>query len=102
MASSKSKSMKTTYREATINDLTMRLYPSDRGNADYYGTLSVETESGSPLAIKINVYDGSKGLFVSFPSYKSSGGDYVDLVFPTSKELRNTINELTAEVVSKF
>lgn len=100
MASSKSK--KTAYREVTSDDLTMRLYPSDKGNADYYGTLSVDTASGSPLAIKINVYDGKKGIFVSFPSYKSSDGEYVDLVYPTSKELRDTINELAAEVVSKF
>lgn len=90
------------YREVTSDDLTMRLYPSDKGNADYYGTLSVDTASGSPLAIKINVYDGKKGLFVSFPSYKSGGGEYVDLAYPTSKELRDTINELAAEVVNKF
>ena len=99
------KTTKTTYREVTSDDLTMRLYPSDKGSADYYGTLSVDTASGSPLAIKINVYDKRDmgfSVFVSFPSYKSSGGEYVDLVFPRSKELRDTINELAAEVVSKF
>lgn len=99
MASSKTK--KTTYREVTSDDLTMRLYPSDKTYPDYYGTLSVETASGAPLAVRINVIDGNKGLFVSFPSYKS-GDDYVDLVYPTSKELREQINQLAADVVAEF
>ena len=98
MASSKTKK---TYREVTSDDLTMRLYPSDKGYADYYGTLSIETASGAPLAVRINVIDGKKGLFVSFPSYKS-GDDYVDLVYPTSKELRKQINQLAADVVAEF
>ena len=99
MASSKTK--KTTYREVTSDDLTMRLYPSDKGYSDYYGTLSIETASGAPLAVRINVIDGKKGLFVSFPSYKS-GDDYVDLVYPTSKELREQINQLATDVVAEF
>ena len=100
MASSKSR--KTAYREVISDDLTMRLYQSDKGNADYYGTLSIDTSTGAPLAVKINVYDGSKGVFVSFPSYKGKDGDYVDLVFPTSKELREAINELATDVVNQF
>lgn len=96
-----SESKKKTYKELTADDLTMRLYPSDKGYADYYGTLSVETASGAPLAVRINVIDGKKGLFVSFPSYKS-GDDYVDLVYPTSKELREQINQLAADVVAEF
>lgn len=100
MASSKSK--KTTYREVTSDDLTMRLYPSDKGYADYYGTLSIETASGAPLAVRINVIDGKKGIYVSFPSYKNRGDEYVDLVYPTSKELREQINQLAADVVAEF
>ena len=96
------KTKKTAYREVTADDMAIRLYPSDKGSADYYGTLSIDTATGAPLAVKINVYDGSKGVFVSFPSYKGKDGDYVDLVFPTSKELREAINELAADVVSKF
>ena len=96
------KTKKTAYREVTADDMTIRLYPSDKGSADYYGTLSIDTAAGAPLAVKINVYDGSNGVFVSFPSYKGKDGDYVDLVFPTSKELREAINELAAEVVNKF
>lgn len=79
----------------------MRLYPSDKGYDDYYGTLSIETADGAPLAVRINVIDGKRGLFVSFPSYKS-GDDYVDLVYPTSKELREKINGLAADVVAEF
>ena len=103
MASSKtnSKSKKKTYEELTADDLTMRLYKSDKGYSDYYGTLSIDTAEGAPLAIRINVIDGKNGLFVSFPSYKS-GDEYVDLVYPTSADLRSKINGLAADVVAEF
>ena len=101
MASSKSRKSKKTYKELTADDLTMRLYESDKGYSDYYGTLSIDTAEGAPLAVRINVIDGKNGLFVSFPSYKS-GDEYVDLVYPTSKELREKINQLAADVVAEF
>ena len=101
MASSKNSKSKITYKELTADDLTMRLYKSDKGYSDYYGTLSIDTADGDPQAIRINVIDGKKGLFVSFPSYKS-GDEYVDLVYPTSKELREKINGLAADVVAEF
>ena len=102
MASSKTNSKsKKTYKELTADDLTMRLYKSDKGYSDYYGTLSIDTADGDPLVVRINVIDGKKGLFVSFPSYKS-GDEYVDLVYPTSKELREKINGLAVDVVAEF
>ena len=101
MASKSSKSMKT-YREFTADDVTIRLYKSDKGYSAYYGTLSIDTADGDPLAVRINVIDGKKGLFVSFPSYKDEDGEYVDLVYPTSKELRDKINQLAADVANMF
>lgn len=90
------------YREQTADDLTLRLYPSNKGTAEYYGTLSIDTESGSAFAIRVIVYDSDNELFVSFPSYKNKDGDYIDLVYPTSKELRDTVNELAEEVAKMF
>ena len=89
------------YREQTADDLTLRLYPSNKDDR-YYGTLSIATACEGFIAIKVNVYDGEKGAFVSFPSYKNKDGEYVDLVFPTSKELRDAVNELAEEVIKHF
>lgn len=97
----KSSKSKQTYREFTADDLTIRLYQSDKGYSAYYGTLSIDTADGDPLAIRINVIDGKNGYFVSFPSYKS-GDEYIDLVYPTSKELREKINQLAADVANMF
>lgn len=97
----KSSKSKKTCKELTADDLTIRLYKSDKGYSDYYGTLSIDTSEGDPLAVRINVIDGKKGVFVSFPSYKS-GDEYVDLVYPTSADLRSKINGLAADVVADF
>lgn len=89
------------YREQTADDLTLRLYPSNRDDR-YYGSLSIATADGASFAIKVNVYDSEQGAFVSFPSYKNKDGEYIDLVFPTSKELRKAVNELAEEVIKQF
>ena len=89
------------YREQTADDLTLRLYPSNKEDR-YYGTLSVVTANEGFMAIKVNAYDTEKGAFISFPSYKDKDGEYIDLVFPTSKELRDTVNELAEEVIKMF
>lgn len=89
------------YREQTADDLTLRLYPS-KNEDRYYGTLSVATANEGFISIKINAYDTEKGAFISFPSYKDKDGEYVDLVFPTSRELREAVNELAEEVIKRF
>lgn len=89
------------YREQTADDLTLRLYPSNK-EYRYYGTLSVATANEGFIAIKVNAYDTDKGAFISFPSYKDKDGEYVDLVFPTSKELREAVNDLAEEVIKHF
>ena len=89
------------YREQTADDLTLRLYPSNKEDR-YYGTLSVATANEGFIAIKVNAYDTEKGAFISFPSYKDKDGEYVDLVFPTSKELRDAVNDLAEEVIKMF
>lgn len=36
----------------------------------------------------VKVMDGTKGLFVSMPSYKASNGEYRDICFPCTKEAK--------------
>ena len=89
------------YREQTADDLTLRLYKSNRYDR-YFGSLSIATADGAAFAVKVNVYDSEQGAFVSYPSYKNKDGEYVDLVFPTSKELREAVNDLAEEVIKQF
>lgn len=50
------------------------------------------------FAVKnIRVVEGKNGLFVSMPSYKGTDGEYHDLCFPTTPELRKELNSKVAE-----
>ena len=50
------------------------------------------------FAVKnIRVVEGKNGLFVSMPSYKGTDGEYHDLCFPTTPELRKQLNGAVAE-----
>lgn len=41
----------------------------------------------------LRIIDGKRGLFVSMPSKKEAGGDYKDICFPASREIREQLNE---------
>ena len=44
------------------------------------------------LVIKnVRVMEGQKGLFVQMPSYKDRQGNYIDIVFPVTKEFREKL-----------
>ncbi len=36
----------------------------------------------------VKVMDGTKGIFVSMPSYKAGNGEYKDICFPCTKEAK--------------
>jgi stage V sporulation protein G len=46
----------------------------------------------------IRVIDGKKGLFVSMPSKKETSGDYKDIFFPASREIRDQLQASILEV----
>lgn len=41
----------------------------------------------------IKIMEGSKGLFVSMPSYKAGNGEYKDICFPCTKEARTEFDK---------
>jgi len=47
----------------------------------------------------IQVIDGKNGLFAQMPQTKDAKGDYRDIAFPVTKELRQ---ELNAVVIAKY
>lgn len=42
---------------------------------------------------KIRVVNGSKGLFVAMPQMKNKAGEYKDVCYPVTAEVRKTIND---------
>ena len=46
----------------------------------------------------IRVIEGKNGLFVSMPSKKDVGGDYHDIFFPASREVRDQMQRSILEV----
>lgn len=50
------------------------------------------------FAVKnIRVIEGKNGLFVSMPSYKGADGEYHELCFPTTPEMRKQLNNAVSE-----
>ncbi|AMJ41546.1 SpoVG family protein [Anaerotignum propionicum] len=41
----------------------------------------------------VKVKDGSKGLFVTMPSYKAGNGEYKDICFPCTAEARKEFDQ---------
>lgn len=72
--------------------LDVKVYPlNDQNNSTKaFASISVE----DLIAIRgIRIIEGSKGLFVSMPQSKDNDGNYHDIAFPTTKELRKTIDK---------
>jgi stage V sporulation protein G len=56
------------------------------------GTASVDLQS--QFAVRgVKIMDGSKGLFVSMPSYKTAGGEYKSICFPCTKEAKAAFDQ---------
>ena len=51
------------------------------------------TLNGQFAVRNIKVMEGSKGLFISMPSYKAGNGEYRDICFPTTTEFRQQLND---------
>jgi len=60
---------------------------------------SIRSEGSCKAAASVNVYgdfavrgikimEGSKGLFISMPSYRAGNGEYKDICFPCTKEAK--------------
>lgn len=47
----------------------------------------------------IKLVEGKNGLFVAYPSYKNSDGEYKDIAYPLDKGYRDL---LTKEIISKY
>lgn len=73
------------------NRLDVRVYPLDNPNnlTKAFASLAID----DLIAIRgIRIIEGAKGFFVAMPQSKDHNGQYHDIAFPLTKELRQTIN----------
>lgn len=63
-----------------------------------FATICIDDE----LVVKnFKIFDGNKGLFVSFPSEVGADNKYYDTVYPVSKETRDYISDSILEEFEK-
>lgn len=71
-------------------DMSVKIFPV-HDKKSLLATASVEL--GGCFAIRgIHVMDSEKGAFVSMPQRQNSKGEYRDICFPTTAEMREAIN----------
>lgn len=63
------------------------------GNLKAFASLSIDEAF---VIRNLTVRESENGLFVSMPSYKQ-GGEYKDVCYPLSKELRDEINKVVID-----
>jgi stage V sporulation protein G len=73
-------------------ELQVKVHPVNepQGSLKGFASLSI---AGLVAINGVRVIDGSKGLFVAMPQMKDQNGEYRDIAFPLTGELRKTIEE---------
>lgn len=74
------------------------VYPNKESNTNLKAMVILEVED-CLMINSVKIVEGKKGLFVSMPQYKNKNGDYKDIVYPNSKEKRNS---LTALILAEY
>ena len=71
-------------------DVAVRVYPSKmEGSLLAYANVTL----GGCFAVKgIRIMDSEKGAFVAMPDRKDSKGEYHEVCFPTTAEMREALN----------
>lgn len=73
-------------KQFTPLEYDINIYPSKNDGTQ---KASATVNIGGQFAIRgIKIMEGSKGLFVSMPSYRAGNGEYKDICFPCTKESR--------------
>ena len=71
-------------------DMTVKVFPV-QNSKNLLATASVTL--GGCFAVRgIQILDGKNGTFVSMPQRKDAKGEYHDICFPTTAEMRQAIN----------
>lgn len=74
----------------TVLSVSAKVYPQqDKGNLLAFASVTI----GGCIAVNgLRIMDSVKGKFVAMPSSKGNDGKYHDNCFPTTAEMRETLN----------
>lgn len=75
-------------------EMEARAYLSQKGNTLGYASLTI---NGCFAVNGIRIMNGENGPFAAMPGRKDKDGNYRDICFPTTKELREEINSLVVD-----
>ena len=67
-------------------------------NKDSMRALATVKVLDSIFLTGLRIIEGKKGLFVSMPSKKETNGEYKDIFFPASKQVRDQLQAAILEV----
>jgi len=97
MPKAKSQAVSPPVREKQHRPLNyeVKIYPS-QGDGAQRASASVNI-NGSFAVRGIKVMEGTKGLFVSMPSYRTGNGEYKDICFPCTTEARKQLDHAVLE-----
>ena len=81
--------------------VTSKVYltKKEMGNLKAFATITIEDKI---VITGLKVVEGKNGLFISFPQYKDSNGDYKDIVYPLNKDFRNNLTKLVLNEYNKL
>lgn len=83
----------------TALDMSVKVYPV-HDSKNLLATASVTL--GGCFAVRgIHIVNSEKGAFVSMPQRKDSKGEYHDVCFPTTAEMRKAINNAVLDEYQK-
>ena len=79
-------------------DMSVKVYPAQDNSKNLLATATVTL--GGCFAIRgLRILDSEKGTFVSMPQRKTAQGEYKDICFPTTAEMRK---ELHSAVLGEY
>lgn len=79
-------------------DMSVKVYPAQDNSKNLLATATVTL--GGCFAIRgLRILDSEKGAFVSMPQRKNAQGEYKDICFPTTAEMRK---ELHSAVLGEY
>ena len=81
--------------------VTSKVYltKKEMGNLKAFASITIEDKI---VITGLKVIDGKNGLFINFPHYKDSNGDYKDIAYPLNKDIRNNLTKLVLNEYNKL
>ena len=82
-------------------DISVKVYPAQDNNSKNLLANASVTVGGCFAVRGVRVMNSEKGAFVSMPQRRNAQGEYKDICFPTTKEMRQALNSAVLDAYNK-